>query len=84
LVLSAHNDIYGKIFRYLDQLQEGDEIIVETQRQTYTYRVAYWRVVAPTEISVLEQTAEPIVTLISCYPYLVNSDRIVVIAELAP
>lgn len=84
LVLSAHNDIYGKIFRYLDQLQEGDEIIVETQRQTYTYRVAYWRVVDPTEISVLEQTAEPIVTLISCYPYLVNSNRIVVIAELTP
>jgi sortase A len=82
LVLSAHNDIYGEIFRRLDALREGDEIIIETQRQTYTYRVLYWRVVSPTEVEVMDQTTEPITTLISCYPYLVNSDRIVVIAEL--
>lgn len=82
MVLSAHNDIYGEIFRHLDQLQEGDEIIVQTQTREYVYRVSYSRIVEPTEVSVMDPTREPIITLISCYPYLVNSDRIVVVGEL--
>lgn len=82
LVLSAHNDIYGEIFRHLDRLNPGDEVIVHTQLQTFTYRVVDWRVVDPTDVSVMDQTPEGIVTLISCYPYLVNTQRIVVIAEL--
>ncbi len=83
VVLAAHNDIYGEIFRRLDQLQEGDEIILHTQTQQYTYRVAYWRITPPAEVSVMDSTKEPIVTLISCYPYLVNTDRIVVVGELS-
>lgn len=81
VVLSAHNDIFGQYFRYLDQLSPGDEIVLETQHQNFTYEVLYWRIVSPTDVSVMDQTAEPIVTLISCYPYLVNNERIVVIAE---
>jgi sortase A len=81
-VLSAHNDIYGEIFRYLDDLEAGDEIILQTVGKEYVYRVAHWRVVPPTEVNVMEQTSDPIATLISCYPYLVDSQRIVVVAEL--
>jgi sortase A len=83
VVLSAHNDIYGEIFRRLDQLQEGDEIILHTQTQQYTYRVDHWRIVDPTDVGVMDPTHDPVVTLISCYPYLVNTDRIVVIAGLS-
>jgi sortase A len=82
LVLSAHNDIFGEIFRHLDQLQEGDEIIISTQTRDYTYRVAYWQTVLPSEVSVMDASTDPIVTLISCYPYLINTERIIVIAEL--
>ena len=35
LVLSAHNDIFGEIFRYLDQLSPGDEIIISTDLTAY-------------------------------------------------
>jgi sortase A len=82
VVLSAHDDIYGELFRHLDELEEGDEIILHTQTREVTYRVLYWRIVPPTEVSVMEPTSDPIVTLISCYPYLVNSDRIVVVGKL--
>ncbi len=83
VVLSAHNDIYGELFRYLDKLQPGDEIILQTQTREYVYRVSYTRIVPPTEVSVMAPTQEPVVTLISCYPYLVNTERIVVVAELS-
>ena len=82
LVLSAHNDVYGEIFRELDQLQPGDEIVVFTSQRAYTYVVAGWEVVEPTESSVMDPTKEPTATLISCYPYLVDDQRIVVKAYL--
>lgn len=82
LVLSAHNDIFGELFRDLDQLKPGDEILIQTASQEFLYRVTGTRIVEPTEVSVLEPTAKPTVTLISCYPYLVDNQRIVVFGEL--
>jgi sortase A len=82
LVLSAHNDIFGEIFRYLDKLQPGDEIIVFTNQKQYTYVVDGTRVVEPTAVEVMAPTGSPVVTLISCYPYLVDNQRIVVRANL--
>jgi len=83
VVLSGHNDIYGEPFRYLDRLKPGDEIIVSTERQAYTYHVKEVRVVEPTDVWVMAPTDTAQVTLISCYPYRVNTRRIVVFAELA-
>jgi sortase A len=83
IVLSAHNDIYGEIFRNLDQLGPGDEIIISTERQVYTYVVRDLEVVDPTDVWVMAPTEHASSTLISCYPYLVNNKRIVIFADLA-
>ncbi len=83
LVLSAHNDIYGETFRELDKLKPGDEIIVSTERRSYTYVVRDLEVVSPTDVWVMGETDHASTTLISCYPYLVNNKRIVVFADLA-
>ena len=82
LVLSAHDDVFGQIFRNLDRLQEGDKIVVFSSQSAYTYIVRQTQVVEPTQVEVMNQTQEPIITLISCYPYLVNNKRIVVTAYL--
>jgi sortase A len=82
LVLSAHNDIFGELFRDLDKLKPGDEILVSTATREYTYRVTGFRIVEPTEVEVMESTARPTITLISCYPYLKDTQRIVVFGEL--
>ena len=83
IVLSAHNDIYGELFRNLDQLTPGDTFTIYTATSQFTYRVTGSTVVDPIEgLYVLQQTMQPTATLISCYPYLVNTHRIVVFAEL--
>ena len=82
VVLSAHNDVYGELFRYLDRLQPGDQVILYTQQKQYIYVVDRTVIVKPTQVEVMAATADPTVTLISCYPYLVDSDRIVVFAKL--
>lgn len=82
VVLSAHNDIHGEIFRDLDQLDEGDLVILFSERQSYTYVVTDVLIVEPTQVEFLESTNESTTTLISCYPYLVDNKRIVVRANL--
>ncbi|MBN2045867.1 MAG: sortase [Anaerolineales bacterium] len=84
LILSAHNDIFGQIFRDLDQLEVGDEIIVYTNIRSYTYVIDRKPdIVEPTFVQVMDQTPDPTVTLISCYPYLVDNKRIVIKGSLA-
>jgi sortase A len=82
IVLSAHNDIYGEAFRDLDKLKVGDEIILTTQKQDHVYTVVDSAIVDPNRVDLLNQTPEAVVTLISCYPYLVDTQRIVVLAQL--
>ena len=83
VVLSAHNDVFGEIFRHLEKLAVGDEIIVSTDRHAYTYVVRDIDVVEPTDVQVMAPTDYPSATLISCYPYRINTHRIVVFADLA-
>lgn len=82
VVLSAHNDVYGELFRNLDKLQPGDSVRLYTQQKQYVYVVDRTELVEPTAVEVMASAGAPTVTLISCYPYLVDKQRIVVFARL--
>jgi sortase A len=82
VVLSAHDDVFGEIFRDLDRLQPGDQVILFSMQQQYVYVVIGSQIVAPTQVDVMNSTSEPTITLISCYPYMVDNKRIVVFARL--
>jgi len=81
VVFSAHNDIYGELFRYLDQLEAGDRLQVQTQTKIFTYEVTGWDIYEPTDVHVLNARSGATLTLISCYPYQVDNKRIVVFAN---
>ena len=79
MVLSAHNDVFGEIFRDLDRLQPGDAIILHTSNQrVFTYLVTSTEVVEHTDVEVMAPSSQAEVTLISCYPYMVDNKRIIV------
>lgn len=82
VVLAAHNDIYGEIFRHLDQLEVGDQFQIQTRAKIYTYTVSGKEVVEPDAVWVMDSRGRPTVTLISCYPYQVNTKRIIIFADL--
>ncbi|MCP4542378.1 MAG: sortase [Chloroflexi bacterium] len=83
-IISAHNDIFGEIFRDLPDLDLDEEIFVHTASQIYRYVVTQKRFIEPTDVSVMYPTSSPVLTLISCYPYGIDTHRIVVTAELEP
>jgi sortase A len=41
------------------------------------------RIINPTDVEVMLPTTEPVATLQTCYPYLIDTYRLVVIGELA-
>jgi sortase A len=83
MYLAAHNDIFGEIFRYLEKLELGDEFLVYSGDRSFRYVVTSKRVIEPTDVSVMYPSTEPIATLQTCYPYLVDTHRLVVVGELA-
>jgi sortase A len=82
VVLSAHDDVFGEIFRNLDRLQPGDQVVVFTEQKQFVYTVTSSQIVAPTQVDVMNPTSAPTLTLISCYPYMVDNHRIIVFAKL--
>ena len=82
-ILTAHNDIFGEIFRRLPEAKLGDEVFVHSGIQVHRYVVKATRIVEPTQVELMYPTNDPYLTLISSYPYLVDNKRIVVIAALA-
>jgi sortase A len=66
VALAAHRE---KHFRPLRLIREGDAIRLVSRDGVYHYRVDSAYVVGPHETSVLADTPEPTVTLITCYPF---------------
>lgn len=65
-VAGHRNSSYAKYFNRLDEVDVGDEIIVETKEKTYTYIVDKTFKIHETETSVLDQTEDKRITLITC------------------
>ena len=64
--LAGHRDGF---FRALKDVREGDTLELETIGDVTTYRVERAWVVTPDDVSVLDQTSLPSLTLVTCYPF---------------
>jgi sortase A len=73
---------YKFVFAHLDKLAAGDRIALDYKGTKYLYEVSSSRVVAATEVGVMSDTTNPILTLITCYPVGTNAKRLVVVAKM--
>ncbi|HEY8348685.1 MAG TPA: class D sortase [Clostridiales bacterium] len=82
--LAGHrNYALKKLFRRLDELENGDEVIIITKTETLRYTVTGKVVVEPDDVSVLQGSKDKsIISMITCTPMYVHSHRLVVFAEL--
>jgi sortase A len=79
-VIYGHDDIQGNIFGHLYDLQPGDTVQVTVGAQTQVYRVTGHQIVAPEAIQVLAPTSDARLTIITCWPFNVDTKRWVVTA----
>lgn len=65
-VFAAHRDTF---FRELRNIHKDDLITTVTSKGSRRYRVEAIDIVEPSETRVLDPTQEPVLTLVTCYPF---------------
>ena len=81
-VITGHRDTF---FRHIYELNKGDDILVRRNGEVIKYQVTGKKVVDPEDLSVLKQTGDPQLTLITCYPtYYIGPapERLVVFSKM--
>ncbi len=68
-------------FYNLDKLEAGDIITVVWNEQLEYYKVKEIKVVPAEDLSVLNQTQDPVLTLLTCTPLFSTANRLVVVAD---
>lgn len=90
IVLSGHHNILGEVFRYIVDLEPGDEITVYADERPYYYVVEDKFIVKDKGESeeVRKANARWIghfndqrLTMVTCWPYNSNTHRVIVIAK---
>lgn len=69
---------YNYIFLNLNKLTIGDQLKIYHNGNKYVYQVSEVKTVEPTDVSVLEQTSTPTLTLMTCTPPGTNWKRLIV------
>jgi LPXTG-site transpeptidase (sortase) family protein len=64
--IAGHRDTF---FRGLAGIRENDDITVKTFDGEFHYVVDAIRIVAPEDVSVLAHSDQPMLTLVTCYPF---------------
>jgi sortase A len=66
VAIAGHRDT---VFRRLKNIRAGDPLNLTTADRVFRYRVVRSLIVDPDAVEVLDPTAEPTLTLVTCYPF---------------
>ncbi|MEJ2211526.1 MAG: sortase [Anaerolineae bacterium] len=89
-VINGHRDIYAAVFRHLDRVQVGDEIILYVDATAYPYQVTDILIVPETFATAAQRAEnqrligympEERLTLVTCTPVGLATHRLLVIAH---
>ena len=81
LSVELSGQIEGDAIVILDKLVVGDTFSLNYEQKKYVYQVTTVKVVEPTDLSVLAQTVEPTMTIITCTPPGTSWKRLIVQAK---
>jgi sortase A len=84
--IAGHRTTYGAPFWSLNELREGDRIVLATEYGTFGYRVTRVVVTPPSGLLpsgawVLDQTKDPTLVLTTCNPRFSAAERLIVFAD---
>jgi sortase A len=78
--LYGHDDIEGNIFGHLYDLAPGDIVQITVGGATQVYRVTGHQIVPPAAVGILAPTPDVRLTIVTCWPFNVDTKRWVVTA----
>jgi sortase A len=80
--IAGHRTTYLAPFRHIDELGNGDEILVEMPYASFAYEVETTRIVEPSEVQIVEDIDYERVVLTACHPLYSAAQRIAVFGRL--
>ena len=85
-VLTGHRFKYlpphNLTFYLFHELEAGDEVLVIWEKRDYYYRITESKIVPATEVSILDPTEDPILTMFTCDPIYSTKNRLVIVSIL--
>lgn len=83
MAIAGHRTTYLAPFRHIDELRDGDPIVLNMPYGRFTYVVQYRRIVVPTALWVTHDVGYDRLVLSACNPLYSAAQRIIVFARLA-
>ncbi|MBM7649907.1 sortase A [Bacillus ectoiniformans] len=83
-VVAAHRAYqFGRFFNRLDELEGGDEVLVQSADTTYQFQVSEKKIINPNQAEYLNPKPDhAMLTLLTCHPMYSDSKRLLVFTEL--
>src|SRR5687768_12574582 len=90
VVLSGHVDYKGQVFKELHRVNKGDEVIITTEKGQFLYVVSDVVLVLEEGASdeqkarnaaYMNPTPDQTITMITCWPYGIDTHRLIVIGK---
>lgn len=72
----------GTVFTLINKLELGDRITINYQENYFVYQVKSKKTVSGANIELDKSDGNQLLTLMTCYPLGINSQRLLIIAEL--
>jgi sortase A len=82
VAIAGHRTTYLHPFYNLNELVPGDSILLTTVQGEFLYQMTSSQVVSPSDVSVVDDTTSPQLTLTTCNPRYSATTRLVVHANL--
>jgi sortase A len=89
-VLNGHQNVFGEVFRDLEDLEIGDGLIMYDENGSHLYEITNKEFLLErgqtneqreTNAQWIQTTADERITLVTCWPYTDNSHRLVIVAK---
>ena len=80
--IAGHRTTYLAPFRRLEELEKGDELVLEMPYGTFTYEVEKTEIVDPSEFEVVRNVDYERLVLTACHPLYSAAQRIVAFGKL--
>jgi sortase A len=81
--IAGHRTTYLAPFRRINEIDDGDEIVIEMPYATFTYEVGGREIVSPSATRVVRNVGHERLVLTACHPLYSAAQRYVVFARLA-
>lgn len=79
--IAGHRTTYLAPFRNIDELEEGNEIVLEMPYATFTYEVQKHEIVEPSQVAIVRDVGYERLVLTACHPLYSAAQRYAVFAK---